>query len=388
VNENTREEIFMNKFKWMPVLKTGTFKDKNGKVVTVKTEDLDRVIESTNLTSDPQLVVEHPKFDEVGFGAVAQLKRVGEILFALPKEVNDKFKKAVNDGKLPGRSVTLDEKTFALKNISFLPPEIKPAVAGLGDYSFSTSPLPSPYQGEGIAFQLILPGENNSFADLETSNFEFAQYEVSSWPFRNIRMIFRNLKNKWIEKFGKEEADELFPEWDIEEAGNPPYVSEKNPTTLNQFSQSINGDEMKLDFTKLPPEVKEAFDKLEAEKNKVVIELQSANTKLTDAQLKELRTEVIQFCESDEIKLKIIPADKEKVVNLLASLKEKGVIEFSAADNTKVQFSAFDFTKELIKKLPNVIELEEIATKNKADNQSMDADVKIGKEIAAMVNPK
>jgi len=244
------------------------------------------------------------------------------------------------------------------------------------------------YQGEGIAFQLILPGENNSFADLETSNFEFAQYEVSSWPFRNIRMIFRNLKNKWIEKFGKEEADELFPEWDIEEAGNPPYVSEKNPTTLNQFSQSINGDEMKLDFTKLPPEVKEAFDKLEAEKNKVVIELQSANTKLTDAQLKELRTEVIQFCESDEIKLKIIPADKEKVVNLLASLKEKGVIEFSAADNTKVQFSAFDFTKELIKKLPNVIELEEIATKNKADNQSMDADVKIGKEIAAMVNPK
>jgi len=156
VNENTREEIFMNKFKWMPVLKTGTFKDKNGKVVTVKTEDLDRVIESTNLTSDPQLVVEHPKFDEVGFGAVAQLKRVGEILFALPKEVNDKFKKAVNDGKLPGRSVTLDEKTFALKNISFLPPEIKPAVAGLGDYSFSTSPLPSPYQGEGHRERLVV----------------------------------------------------------------------------------------------------------------------------------------------------------------------------------------------------------------------------------------
>ena len=378
----------MNKFKWMPVLKTGTFKDKNGKVVTVKTEDLDRVIESTNLTSDPQLVVEHPKFDEVGFGAVAQLKRVGEILFALPKEVNDKFKKAVNDGKLPGRSVTLDEKTFALKNISFLPPEIKPAVAGLGDYSFSTSPLPSPYQGEGIAFQLILPGENNSFADLETSNFEFAQYEVSSWPFRNIRMIFRNLKNKWIEKFGKEEADELFPEWDIDETGNPPSVFEKNPVEVKQFSQSINGDEMKLDFTKLPPEVKEAFDALETKNNKLVIELQTASTKLTDAQQKELRSEVLQFCESDEVMLKIKPADKEEAVQFLLAQKEKGVIEFSASDNITKKLDAFEFAKRIIKQLPDVVELSEIATKNKADNQSMDADVKIGKKIAAMVNPK
>lgn len=373
----------MSKFKWMPILKTGTFKDKNGKAVTVNPEDLDRVISSTDLTSDPQLVVEHPKFDEIGFGAVAQLKRVGEILFALPKEVNEKFKKAVNDGKLPGRSVTLDEKTFALKNISFLPPEIKPAVAGLGDYSFSQ-------EDNSTKYSLTLPGENSSFADLETSNFEFAQYEISSWPFRNIRTIFRNLKNKWIEKFGKEEADELFPEWDIDETGNPPSVFEKNPVEVKQFSQSINGDEMKLDFTKLPPEVKTAFEVLESEKNKVVIELQTATTKLTDAEKEKLRNEVLQFCESDEVKLKIKPADKEKVVNLLIALKEKGVIEFSSTASTgstsKVEFSAFDFTKELIKNMPDVVELSEIATKAKAGDQNVSEEVKLGKEIAAFVN--
>ncbi|HOJ19603.1 MAG TPA: hypothetical protein PLT92_13660 [Ignavibacteriaceae bacterium] len=375
----------MSKFKWMPILKTGTFKDKNGKVVTVNPEDLDRVISSTDLTSDPQLVVEHPKFDEIGFGAVAQLKRVGELLFALPKEVNEKFKKAVNDGKLPGRSVTLDEKTFALKNISFLPPEIKPAVAGLGDYSFSTSPSAS----SGLNLQLILPGETSSFADIETSNFEFAQYEISSWPFRNIRTIFRNLKNKWIEKFGKEEADELFPEWDIDETGNPPSVFEKNPTELKQFSQSINGDEMKLDFTKLPPEVKTAFDALEAEKGRVTIELQTATTKLTDVEKERLRNEVLQFCESDEVKLKIKPADKEKVVNLLMALKEKGVIEFSSTGSaSKVEFNAFDFTKELIKNMPDVVELSEIATKAKASDPNVSEEVKLGKEIAAFVNTK
>lgn len=370
----------MSKFKWMPILKTGTFKDKSGKVVSVKSDDLDRVISNTDLTSDPQLVVEHPKFDEIGFGAVAQLKRVGEVLFALPKEVHEKFKDAVNKGKLPGRSVTLDEQTFALKNISFLPPEIKPAVAGLGDYSFSK-------ENDSTKLSLILPGENSSFADIETSNFEFAQYEISSWPFRNIRTIFRNLKNKWIEKFGKEEADELFPEWDIDETGNPPTVFEKNPVEVKQFSQSINGDEMKLDFTKLPPEVKTAFEALESEKNKVVIELQTATTKLTDVERERLRNEVLQFCESDEVKLKIKPADKEKVVNLLMALREKGVIEFAAAGSaSKVELNAFEFTKQLIKQLPDVVELSEIATKSKAGDQDVSEEVKLGKEIAGFVN--
>lgn len=376
----------MSKFNWMPILKTGTFKDKNGKVVTVNGEDLDRVVNNTDLTSEPQLVVEHPKFDEVGFGAVAQLKRVGEILFALPKEVNEKFKKAVNSGKLPGRSVTLDEKTFALKNISFLPPEIKPAVAGLGDYSFSQ-------EENSTKLSLILPGEKSSFADLETSNFEFAQYEISSWPFRNIKTLFRNLKNKWIEKFGKEEADELFPEWDIEETGNAPSVFEKQninqSLSTNMFSQSINGDEMKLDFTKLPPEVKTAFDALEAEKNKVTIELQTATTKLTDVEKERLHNEVLQFCESDEVKLKIKPADKEKVVNLLMTLKEKGVIEFSSTSSgttSKVEFNAFDFTKELIKNLPDVVELSEVATKSKAGDVNISEEVKLGREIAEFVN--
>lgn len=374
------------KFNWMAILKTGTFKDKNGKVVTVKPEDLDRVVTNTNLTNEPQLVIEHPKFDDVGFGAVDQLKRVGEILFALPKNVNEKFKKAVNEGKLPGRSVTLDENTFALKNISFLPPEIKPAVAGLGDYSFSTSPLPSPNVGEGIALHLTLPGETSSFADIESSNFEFAQYEISKWPFMSLKNLFRNLKNAWIEKHGKEEADQIFNEWEIEEIGNPPAVNEKNNVATNQFSQLINGDEMKLDFTKLPPEVKAAFEELESEKNKVVIELQSATTKLTDVEKEKIHTEVLQFCESDEVKLKIKPADKDKVVNLLVSLKEKGVIEFSSADNTKVQFNAFDFTKKIIKSLPNVVELSEVATKQNAGEPNISEEVKLGKEIASFVN--
>ena len=370
----------------MPILKTGTFRDKNGKVVTVKEDDIDRVINNTNLANNPQLVVEHPKFDEIGFGAVGSLKRVGEVLFALPKEVNEKFKNAVNTGKLPGRSVTLDAESFALKNISFLPPEIKPAVAGLGNYSFSEN-------DNATKLQVILPGERSTFADLETSNYEFAEYEISQWPFRNIRMIFRNLKNKWIEKFGKEEADELFPEWDIDETGNAPSIFEKPEpvqvkTETNMFSQSIDGEEMKLDLSKLPPEVKTAYEALEKELSDKKIELQSATQKLTDVEKAKLHTEILQFCESDDVKLKIKPADKEKVVNLLMALKEKDVIEFSAADKTKVQFSAFDFTKDVIKQLPNVVELSELATKQNANDPAISEEVRIGKEIAAFVNPK
>lgn len=129
----------MNKFKWMPILRTGTFTDKNNQTIKIDEASLDKIISSTDLKSEPQFVIEHPKEDSIGFGTISKLKRVGEFLLALPKEVNDKFKAAVNGGRLPGRSVTLDKKNYQLKNISFLPPSIPPAVDGLGVYSFSQS---------------------------------------------------------------------------------------------------------------------------------------------------------------------------------------------------------------------------------------------------------
>ncbi len=377
----------MSKYNWMPILRTGNFTDKNNNKVSIDEAKLDQVITNTDLSKEPQFVIDHPGFDEVGFGTIDKLKRVGNYLFALPKTVNDKFKEAVNSGKLPSRSVTLDKNTFALNNISFLNKKLEPAVSGLGDYSFSTSPLPSPSQGEGVNLQVSLPGIESHFADLETSNYEFAKYEVSSYPFRTIQTIFRNIKNFLIENFTLEKAEEILPEYYMNEIGTPPQVYETSPSSslgiiTNEFQKNQKDNKMlNIDTSKLDAAVKAAFDALqvkvtdlEKNLNDKNVELQAATTKITAAEKEKIETEVLQFCQGDDIKLKIKPADKEKFVQFLAAQKEKEVIEFSAADGSsaKAQLNAFEFAKELVKSLPDLIELQEIATNGKAGEQLAD----------------
>jgi hypothetical protein len=358
----------MSKFNWMPILRTGTFTDKNKQTVTIDEAALDKIVEQTDLTKEPQLVIEHPKFDEIGFGSVEQLKRVGDFLYALPKIVEEKFKKAVNGGKLPGRSVTLDKNNFALKNISFLPPDIPPAVSGLGVYSFS-SHFDELSVTEEMKLELAIPGVESHFADIETSDFEFADYEVSSFPFRTIQSVLRNIKNYFIENKSLEDADKIIPEYYLEEIGNPPHIWEK-PAEMktNYFSQNTIGDTMNIELSKLDPAVRAAIETLQSENTQLktdldgkVVELQSVQKVITDAQKEKDRNEVLQFCEGD-MKLKILPKDKENFVTALLSVKEKGVIELSAEDGTKTQFDTYEFLKEQFKLIPDKIELSEIAT--------------------------
>lgn len=381
----------MKNFKWMPILKTGTFTAKNGKEVSFEEADLDKIVANTDLTKEPQFVVEHPSYDKLGFGTISELKRVGNYLFALPKKVEEKFKDVVNSGELPGRSVSIDEKTFALSSIGFLPKEISPAVDGLGSYAFA-HPQPFP-KGRENSIELLFPNNESHFAEIENDKVQFSEYEISQWPFRNIKTIFRNLKNKWIEKFGTEEADQVFSEWEIEETGNAPAIFEKPDSyqkseVSNQFSQNTNGDTMKIDLSKLDPQLKAAIEELENELATTKTELQSAKTTLSAAELERNRNEVLAFCESPEMKVKILPAEKEKVVNLLLAVKEKGTLEFSAADKTKVQFNAFDFLKDTLKQMPDKIELSELATKQSAGEDNRSDAQKVGAELAAFVNPK
>jgi len=400
----------MKKFNWMPILKTGTFTAKNGKKVTFDEAALDKVVAATDLTKEPQFVVEHPSYDKLGFGTIEKLQRVGNYLFALPKKVEDKFKDAVNSGELPGRSVSLDENTFALSSIGFLPKEIAPAVDGLGIYAFSAlTPALSQRERENtILLPINFEGTQSHFAEIEADKIEFSM-EVSRWPFQNIKTMFRNMKNHLIEKEGKDKADQILSEYDIEETGNPPSIfnSPNADQNISQtiFSQNTNEDKMKIDlskfdFSKIDPQLKAALFALQGENEalttdltKTKTELQTASNTISASQLAADRKEVLEFCTSDEMKVKILPADLEKTVQFLIAQKAKGKIEFSVQDDTtkavtKVEVNAYEFAKDQLKQLPNKIELSEVANNKTAAVDNMSDAQKVGKEMAEMVNPK
>jgi Tfp pilus assembly protein PilO len=144
---------------------------------------------------------------------------------------------------------------------------------------------------------------------------------------------------------------------------------------------------MKLDFSKITdPQLKAAVEALQTELTNTKTQLQSATQTISATELQNNRNEVLAFCESSEMSLRILPSEKEKFVSTLLSLKGKEKIELSAPDNTKIEFTAYDFLKEVFKQLPEKIELSELAKNSNSNGASEAAHVKLGKEIASLAN--
>jgi hypothetical protein len=180
----------------------------------------------------------------------------------------------------------------------------------------------------------------------------------------------------------------------IDEIGTPPALYEVNDetkTNLNNpsFSQNTKDTNMNIDLSKLTPEQLAAFQTLENKITSLATELNNKTVELSAEKTTQLKNEVLQFCSADA-KLKITPADKDKAVAFLMSQKNagsQGVIEFSTADDTKVKFNAFEFAKELIMKLPDVIELSEMATNGTGKSASQqDIEYNAGIEAAKRIN--
>jgi hypothetical protein len=381
----------------MAIGKVGKWTDKNNQSVSIDEKYLDEVVSNTN-PEDVKFVIEHPKYNKIGFGKTSALKRVGELLFALPKEVNEDFKNAVNAGELPGRSMTINKATKKLLDISFLPPEIDPAIDGLGAYSFQSSIASSSEDVEVFYLQSGLQDNESHFAEVDNDLIQFAQAEMSGYGWSRIKDLAANLREFILVKFGKEEADQVVSRNMINDLDTPPRIFIKDePKITNSFSKNKNEEEMdlsKIDLYKVDPNIKAALESLNAENQKLKtdydaknVELQAATATITKAESEKIEAEVLQFCSSEKIARKILPAKKDRAVRFLTAQKEKGVLEFSLADGKKENFDAFEFAKELIENLPDAIDTNEFASSKTAAEQTNLSDAqKVGKEIAAYAN--
>lgn len=119
--------------KYFEILRTGKFKDSNGKEHNFTEDDLDKIVSS--YSEEAPIVVGHPKTNSPAFGWVEKLKRVGDKLFALPKQLNADFKEAVNNGSFKKVSVSL-YPDLKLRHVGFLG-AAAPAVKGLSPVEFA-----------------------------------------------------------------------------------------------------------------------------------------------------------------------------------------------------------------------------------------------------------
>jgi hypothetical protein len=123
---------------WVAILKTGTFRDSEGREQTFTESNLDAIVSKYNPSfHEAPVVIGHPKNNSPAWGWVDSLKRDGQILYAKLKDLVPEFVDMVKKGMFKKRSIAV-YSNGSLKHIGFLG-ATPPAVKGLPDYAFSCS---------------------------------------------------------------------------------------------------------------------------------------------------------------------------------------------------------------------------------------------------------
>jgi hypothetical protein len=126
--------------KWFAIFKTGKHTDSSGNTREWTEEDLDKIVNSYDPSKhEAPIVIGHPKTNAPAFGWIEKLKRVGDTLYALPKQLAQEFVEMVNRGLFKKRSISL-YPDGTLRHVGFLG-ATPPAVKGLPDVEFNDDNL-------------------------------------------------------------------------------------------------------------------------------------------------------------------------------------------------------------------------------------------------------
>lgn len=370
---------------WVEIFRGGKQTDSAG-----IEHDGDKLIESAVTNFDvarhePPAVIGHPKNDAPAFAWVENLKsetRNGiKVLLAKFKQVVPEFEEMVRNGLFKKRSAAF-YRDGSLRHVGFLG-AAPPAVKGLQEIGFRE-------EEGGIVF-------------------EFS--EVNPWTWGAIASVFRKLREYFIEKEGMEKADEIIPEWNIEdvkkeetkeieagaEASGIYTNSNKGGIEMN-FKEKVKGmlSALGVDVSKVPdealpdaPDGRQAQDSFtETDLKKIREEGEAEGRKKAEAEFSKKMhkeagerrmREIAQFCEDGMKQGRLIPAwIKMGIKEFMESLDSEEALEFA-----EKKTSRFDWFKGFLSDLPKVVEFREIATRGEDFNTGS-----AGEKIDALVAKK
>lgn len=173
--------------KWFAIFKAGKHTDSAGNEKEWTEADLDKIVESYDPSKhEAPIVIGHPKSNAPAFGWVEKLKRVGDTLYALPKQLANEFVEMVNKGLFKKRSISL-YPDGTLRHVGFLGAQ-PPAVKGLPDVSFNENDKSINYESEqGEDFT-----ERESIEELQS---KINQLQEQLWKYRELDSKIKNYED-------------------------------------------------------------------------------------------------------------------------------------------------------------------------------------------------
>lgn len=362
---------------WVEIFEGGEQTDSNG----VK-HDGDAMIETAVKTftpsyHEPPVVAGHPQDNSPAFGWVSGLKEESGKLLAKFKDIVPEFAQAVEQGLFKKRSASF-YPDGRLRHVGFLG-AMPPAVKGLADLSFSD--------------------------DDRAVVFEFS--EVDSWTWDTIGGIFRKIRDYFIEKEGREKADAIIPDWDVEYLRNLATNNEGKEDTM-KFADFLEAFKFwkKIEAGADPGTLEHAGKPAgTAQKTFSEADIEQAKKAGADAERKKLSSafadkeaqtkqeaaekEIKEFCDTLSASGKIPPSWVDKgLVSFAQGLEAETEVSFSEKGEKK---SPSKWFREFLEGFEKSKIFEELAKKEKAGGSAEFAEEKqqqaVGESIAAKVNP-
>lgn len=348
----------------LEIFKPGTHTAMNGATLEFSAADLAATVAAYDpAKGEAPLVVGHPRTDAPAYGWVKRLEFADGVLVAEPDQVDPDFSEMVNAGRFKRISASFYMPTapgnpcpgvYYLRHVGFLGAQ-PPAVKGLKAASFSAFE-------EGVV--------NFGMDDRVTLSF------------------FRRIKNWIIGKDGQDQADAIFPEYDLEmlqaeitrdaiaEAGTgneglvPAFASHQSPVpAFNQEEHTMKETELTAQKAELDRQAAEFAQREQA-------------LAAREAELKH--AEHVSFCDGLVSGGKLLPAQKEQVVALLdfaAGIPAETVIEFADGGGCKKKGPA-EALRDFLSAQPKIVEFGEVTRADQSATGSA------GDRLSAAINRK
>ncbi len=322
--------------KHLEIFKAGKHTDAHGKVLNFSDDDLKTIVANY----DPKLheapiVIGHPKADAPAYGWVGDLSTDGKLLAAVPTQVDAQFAELVEQGRykkvsasfyLPGAAGNPKPEGYYLRHVGFLGAQ-PPAIKGL---------------------------KSAEFNEAEDGVVEFSDFTTPG--------LFRKVREFIIEKFGRETADQVVPDWQVNSLRDKAVRDE----TVEQAELSLNFSEAETDLGGTETEdaqqsIKTNGEKTMSEQDKQrLADLEAENAQLKAAAAAEAKAkaeaENADFAEGLVNDGKLLPKHKDKLLDLLNA-------DTATADFAEDSFK--DDLKAFLNDLPVVADFSETATKDK-----------------------
>ena len=371
---------------WVPIFQGGKQTDSQG-----LEHDGDELIDQAVAKFDPSyheapLTVGHPKDNSPAFGWVESIKKTIQtlkdgttvnMLMAKFKDVVPEFASAVQQGLYKKRSASF-YPDGRLRHVGFLG-GMPPAVKGLADLKFSAD-------DKAIEFE------------------EPIQFMSGWWGLEQTAMIFRRLRDFFIEKFGLDEADNVFSSSGIDsikDSADQLSRVELPQTAETPLFSEKEGKDMPKTFTEeeLQAQLELERDRITAEKNAEFAEQQKTAQEATEAAKKAdtkrladieaaktavraeveakfaerektmkadaHKKEVSEFISSSIQTGKILPAwAKMGLAQFMETLPSDAAIEFGE-EGAKVSKTLYEFFRSFLAEIPKTVNFGEFAGRDK-----------------------